>query len=294
MLNQKISQEELQQRLVQALFSPAVTLAMRYKLPLAWLKRTMETAYFQEARAQGLSLRDVCALMDISISKAAMLSKQLRRGFIEDGESALEELTSRPAPQASLSAEESAAQEDAWRMGLTQRIEYILCAGALTINRLNQILPEAKYVEIEQALDTLIKAGRVRRLKQGLYPRYELLLDTRHGEWMKSLVRVKGLRRALEGLPHAASARFEDHREEADLVAHQIKARPEDLKLIKAFVEDELNHLIEELGRRAQDDPRALTVHLGAFWSNRLHDQELMEASLEATRGQAPQDEEAP
>lgn len=254
-INQDMDPRELQQRLVYTLFLPAVTLAMRFKLPLSWMKRTMETAYFQQAREAGLSLKDICALMDISISKSALLSKQLKEGFIAGLKEEQDE---------SFDEQEALSQLD-----LSARIEYMLWAGPLTLPRLNQILPQERFIDIEDALKSLIDAGRVQKRRQGLYPRYELVIDERQGQWMRTLARLNWLRRAVTPLSLATHSRFapQDKQPDANLHAHQIKIRPEDIKLVQEFFDSELTQLVEELQRKAQDDPRAIKVSLSAFWA---------------------------
>lgn len=250
--NQDMDQEELEQRLVYTLFTPAVSLAMRFKLPLSWMKRSMETAYFQQARSAGLSLREVCELMDISISKSALLSKQLKEGFLADQ-----------------SAEDSSTMMP--ELDLSARIEYLLWAGPLTLPRLNQILPNERFIDIEDALKALIAIGRVQKKKQGLYPRYELILDERQGQWMRTLARLSWLKRALRPLAQATHTRFlseqDDEHAPASASAHQVKIRPEDIKQLRSFFDEELNHMLEELQRQAQDDPRAVTINLSTFWT---------------------------
>ncbi len=224
-----MTDDELKQRVVFALFAPAVRLALRFELPLVGVKRAMETAYFHEARKQGLGLREICEVLGISISKAALLSKHLKEGFLDHHAT----------------------------LPLARRIEYLLWARPLTLPRLNQIMPQERFVEIEQALDALIAQGRVERLKRGPDARYRLVLDPQASAWDATVSQLDELYAALGVAWHGILARFFEPQAQVEgLPAFQrVRVRPQDYERLRALLTE-----LQEASSRYPDDAQLVEV----------------------------------
>lgn len=246
-MSKKMNEEELQQRLVYALFGPAVALATKFGMPLSWMKKSLETAYFQHARKQNMSLRDICALMNISISKAALLSKQLKDGFIvEDEERSFE---------------------------LTQRIEYMLCSGPLTLPRLNQVLPNERFRDIESSLDSLIEEGKVEKIRRpGMYPRYALVVnDEAVDSWRGAIEKLRRLNQMLHPIMPSIYTRFVDEVQGPEQGAHHIvRLTPDRLEVLGQHIEDAIAQTASEFEARAGEE--YVEVNIAAFWHKGARD----------------------
>lgn len=240
MTQKYMDREELERRLVYALFGPAVALATRFGMSLSWMKRALETAYFQHTRQQEMSLREICELMDISISKAALLSKQLKEGFI--------------------------VEQDDDEMDLTQRIEYMLCAGPLTLPRLNQVLPNERFRDIEDALDDLIEKGIVRKVERpGMYPRYALTLGREEDSWHGTIERLRRLQNTLRPIMPSIYSHFIDiQRQDRQHTHHAVRLSPGQIAQLQNRFEQTLASFFDEMEASEQEDGVEVTVT--AFW----------------------------
>lgn len=228
--NQSVEQQELERRAIHALLTPAMSMAVRASAPLAWMKRAAETAYFREARRQGMSLREICALMDVSLSKVALLSRQLKQSFLDEDQ----------------------------EVALTRRIEYMLWARPLTLARLNQVLPGQGFNAIERALDELVEQGRVVRHGEGSFARHELIVrEDGERAWVRWLARLAALERALRVVSPAVQAVLD---EQDDAALASMKLSVEDARRLEALC-DELSD--RELG--GGED----AVDVSIFWAPR-------------------------
>ena len=243
-----IDREELERRLVYALFRPAVRAALDLETPLAWMKQAMETAYFHEARRQGMSLREISQALDISISKTALLSRQLKDNF----------------------------QNPARAPDLARRIEYMLWAGPLTLARLNQVLTEERFQDIEAALDELIEQGRIVRHGEGSFASHEL--EVRAGErlWDFWLARLDALDEAMAPVADASQHAMlfdEDDSPPSPGAArahtHTLRLRREDVGRLEQLYHDQWRAGLDALAARAQKAPdeEVVEVRLATFWA---------------------------
>lgn len=242
--DQGIDEEELRDRVAYALFSPAMRLALRKRIPLSWLKKTAETAYFHEARKREMTLKEITQVMGISISKAALLSKQLKQGLM---------------------------QPDV-EYALPRQIEYMLWAGPLTMGRINQNLTTTPRPEIEAAVEGLIAEQRIERVGEGSDATYRLDIRAERRVWDNWLARLDGLNRALRSVGDAVLIRFfGPEGPEAFARTLSFHIRREDLPALQKFYNEQLFPFIAALNEAAEDDRDDVTVvNLSVFWAEDL------------------------
>lgn len=177
----EIELEELQDRMVFAALRPGGMLARRFGFTLNRLKKTLETVYFQETRDRGLSLREISDVMQISMSKTSLLSRQLKQAFMSEASD-----------------------------NIKLRLEYMLANEPMTLARINQVITDAKFVEIERSLRELVDSGRIIREGRGSESTYHLNLDPERGDWDIWLMRLRSIERALKLVARAIAQHHDD------------------------------------------------------------------------------------
>jgi hypothetical protein len=223
-------------RLTYALMSPAARLASHFGLSLTDVRLLMDMAYFHEARRRGLTLQDIADAMDISISKAALLSKALKQNFV-DAESQAE---------------------------LPRRIEFMLWAEPLSLARMKQVLPFTAK-EVNAAIKELEKSGRISKDDHGLY---RLQVSTDRRVWDTWIARIDGVNNAMKSVGNAVFARFFRPALPAFARTLGFRALPEDLAELDALY-TQIFELVHRLDARAGEAPdEALEMSLSIFWSN--------------------------
>ncbi len=174
-----LTEEERERRALFALMRPVATAAFDLRAPLAWVKGAILTATFAAGRSRGVGLREVGEVLDVSISKVALLSKDFKQGlFGSDEEQALE-----------------------------LHIERMLSAEPLTLARLNQVLPETSISDIEEALDRLEANGRISCEGEGDFALYHLDIDASRSDWDQLLGGSDALGGALDVVAAGVLAR---------------------------------------------------------------------------------------
>ena len=133
------------QRVVYALLMPPSRLAQLLRVPLKDLGEWAQMAYFHETRRRGLKMREAAELLDVSMRKVALLSKQLKKGFVDPDET----------------------------HGLPRRVEFMLWAGPLSEARIAQAL-ELEPSDVLTALESLQAQGRVEQV-QGRTPTWRVV-----------------------------------------------------------------------------------------------------------------------
>jgi len=145
-----ITPEELRDRVVYALMSPAARFARAFGLPLTTVRGWFEMAYYHEAKRHDLKMTEMAELMQVSTSKVSLLSKALKENFI------------RPEVEAAL----------------PRRIEFMLWAEPLTLAKIKQVLTDVSNEEINRAVADLADEGRIVKEDGGSAPVYRLEIAT--------------------------------------------------------------------------------------------------------------------
>lgn len=224
---------ERRMRALHALLMPAVRLARELDLPLADLKRAAEMAYFDEATRRVELLKDLRRVMSISISKVGLLSRTWRTWFIPDD-----------------------------GMALKRRVEYMLASGPLTLARLNQVLPQERFVDLEGSLRELLAEGRIEKIEQQATWAYGLVFGVADTHWSRMLERISGLERVGDAWYELVRSQLLEGASEADSSRWTLPMRREDVA--------EITKLVEALGERLNElscEPRDadMTLEVGVL-----------------------------
>lgn len=236
----EISREELQDRVLYALLGPSSRLARLFGTPLNALRDLAEMAYYHETKRQGMKMKEVAELMDVSISKVALLSRALKENFLR---------------------EEAEAE-------LPRRIEFMLWAQPLSLAKIKQVLTDASAQEVNRAIRELLDEGRIVKEKHDTNVLYRLAISTDRRVWDSWLARVDGLNNVLRNVTDAIYARFFTSEQAAFARTLTFRVRPEDLDQLKEFYETQLFTLVTELDAATEGDPEgAVPISLSVFWA---------------------------
>lgn len=238
-------EHEYTRRVLYSLLMPAARLAGDEGLNLKELSHWIETAYFHDLKGRGLKMREMSELLDVSMRKVAMLSKQLKLNFL------------RPEREVSL----------------PRQIEFALWSEALSKARLAQTFPGSSQEEIDEAIELLIEEGRVVEL-EGRTTRYDIASATRRivgRDWMG---RIDGLNNLMNNVADAVFGRFFRGEERAFARTLQLRVRPEDLPELRALYEDEVWERLRELDERARGDQHAIPMGVSILWAPQAPDNE--------------------
>ncbi len=236
--NRDLEKGELEERLIYSLLRPAVRLAMRSRLPMKELIRLAKIAYFQELRAVGLTLQETADALDASLPTAARLSKDLKRNFL------------RPELEHQL----------------PQRLEFMLWAGPLSRARLHQVLTDHPPHDVDEALEAMVKEGRVAKVEGGdafelQAPKVRMVSD----EWY---ARIGSLNHILDNLSQTVTTRFFDTEPSQHAFARNLNLR------VPSAILDRLHRLYEEvlwpslvaIDEESVDQDDVHDVRLTFFW----------------------------
>jgi hypothetical protein len=236
-----MEREELKDRVVYGLMLPAVRLATTFNVPLTQMKRWVETAYYQETKRRGMEMKEARQVMSVSLSKVALLSRQLKENFMRE--------------------------EDEYE--LPRRIEYMLWAEPLTLARLNQVLPEMQEGQVAAAVELLLEEERIRPVDRATDPAYELNVTEARRVWDTWLARLDGLSNSLGSVADAVYARFFEEEEGAFARTLTFHVRDEDVDKLKEFYEEQLFPFVAGLNAEAESEADAPVVSLSIFWAEK-------------------------
>lgn len=253
----EISPQELKSRVAFSLLLPVAQIATTLGLPLSDMKKWLETAYFQEARRRGLELKDVKDVMHVSISKASLLSRQLKRNFLDSEQ----------------------------RHELPRRIEYMLWAQPLSRARLSQVLPDVEDTELDEALAQLLDEERVEIVHSQGAELYRLKIKRARRVWDDLLARLDGLNNALRSVGDTVFSRFFDPDSPSFARTLTFHVQEQDIERLERFYEEILFPFIEELNEAAEaktDEANAISLSL--FWARRGAAETATAKSTETTK----------
>ncbi len=236
-----MDREEMKDRVVYGLMLPAVRMATTFRVPLSQMKRWVETAYYQETKRRGMEMKEAKDVMSVSLSKVALLSRQLKENFMRETD----------------------------EYELPRRIEYMLWAEPLTLARLNQVLPELDEDQVAAAVELLLDEGRIRPVDRATEPAYELDITEARRVWDSWLARIDGLSNSLGSVADAVHARFFDQDEDAFARTLTFHVRDEDKGELRTFYEEQLFPFVAELNKRAEESGQAPVVSLSIFWADK-------------------------
>lgn len=238
--DEEIAPRELRERVLYALMEPAARLARSFGTRLVPFRDYAEMAYYHETKRRNLKMKEVAALMDISMSKVALLSRALKENFLTD---------------------ESEAS-------LPRRIEFMLWAEPLTLAKIKQVLTDAKARDVNDAVRTLVDEGRIAKERGDNNTVYRLQIATDRRVWDSWLARIDGLQNALRNVGDAVYSRFFDPDDPLGFARTlTFRVRPDDVEQLRHFYE-QLFQLVIELDQAAEADPEeAVPLSLSMFWA---------------------------
>lgn len=252
-----IPEDELAERVVYALMRPAVRLAAAFGLPLKHVIGLLESAYFQELRRSGFTLREAGERLQVSQRTAVRLSKDLRERFVQ--------------PEL--------------EHNLPRRIEFMLWARPMSEARLCQVLPEVADDEVHDAIGLLLGEGRIEVL-DGRTVEYAPVTNLRklpRDTWMR---RLGGLNTLVDNVADATFGRFfrDEPRTFARSLSFQLP-RGGTERLRRWYEESVLPRIVELSDEATGDDVES--VQLSLCWAP-------YEFIHEASGGQPEDDDTAP
>jgi len=233
-----ITNEELRDRVVYALMGPTARFARVFGIPLSQMRDWLDMAYYHETKRHNFKMKEVAALMQVSMSKVALLSRQLKGNFLRD------DLTN----------------------ALPRRIEFMLWAQPLSLAKIRQVITDASAKEVNDAIQELMEEGRIAKIGDPTQPLYELQIATDRRVWDNWLARVDGLNNVLHNVSDAIYARFFTDGSTSFARTLTFRVREEDMDELKAFYEEQLFELIQRLDEAAEDED-ALPISLSLFWA---------------------------
>lgn len=230
---------DLAERLTFAALRPAARIAVDAGFALRDMKKFMELAYYQEAKRRGLKMKEVRALMSVSMAKVGLLSKDLKEHFLQ------------------------AEQEH----GIARQILSLLWATPLSQARIVQAMGEFEPDEIADALEQLEEQGRVRRTNGGATEIFELAAAQHRLATDPWMAKVDGLNTLLDSVSRAVRARFFDDDGRAMVRNVAFRVRVEDLDRLKQHYEEQLFPLICELDDAVEGDADSVPIRLSILWA---------------------------
>lgn len=231
-------EHEYSRRVLYSLLLPAMRLAGARAMSLRELSHWLETAYFHELKARGLKMREMADVLDVSMRKVAMLSKQLKLNFL--------------APEREVE--------------LPRLVEFALWAEPLSKARLTQTFSAIEPEELDEALDLLVAEGRVVEL-EGRVVRYDIASPTRRMVGRNWMARIDALNNLMNNVADTVSARFFEADERAFARTLQLRIRPEDLGELQKMYEEKVWETLKELDERARGDELAVPIGVSILWA---------------------------
>ncbi len=233
----EIGEEELQGRVIYALLKPAGRLARVFGVPLHQVRDLLDMAYYQEVKGKDLKMKEAASLMGVSMSKIALLARQLKENFV-NSESSLE-----------------------------RRIEFMLWVEPLSLAKIHQVLTDASMQQVKEALARLTELGRINETSEARGSVYSLNIDQSRRVWDTWLARIDGLQNALGTVSDAVYGRFFAKEAHAFARTLSFRVRKEDLHRLQDFYENQLFTLVTELDAACQDASDEVAMGLSIFWA---------------------------
>ena len=232
------AETELSLRVLYSALLPAVRLALAVGVPLKDLLGWAEVAYFHEARRRGFRMREIAERFDISMRKAAQLSKRLKRHFL------------RPELEHEL----------------PRRVEFVLWAGPLSEPRIAQAVPAEDPADVRAALDRLLAEGRVVEL-EGRTARYAVVRSESRLVRGAMLARIDGLNNLLGSVAHAVYGRFFAAEERAFARTVSLRVRPQDYARLERLYRETIWETLKAMDDAASGAPDAEVVDVSILWA---------------------------
>lgn len=236
---------ELEQHVLYAMLRPAVRLATRFSVPLRELGQWAELGYFHELRRQQFKMREISQVLEISMRKAALLSRQLKDSFFE--------------PE---------------QHGLARRIEFMIWAEPMSVARLQQHMPEVDVEEIQEVLAQLIEEGRLVEVP-GRVVTYEVARGESRLVRGNLMARLDALNKLLDTVSAAIEGRFFDDEPAALARNLELRVRRADVPRLRELYEEVIFAELSKLDAMAREDvEESVAIDFTVCWAPRKEERE--------------------
>lgn len=190
MSSRTVSPIDVRVRVVEVALTPALMLARVMAMPLDDLQHLVETAYFREARARGLSFRAIARRFDKSLRTITNLARRA------DGNEPL------------LAGHR--------RLGHRRRIvAWLAVEGPADLTRIAHAIPDAERDELEADLEHLVEQAIATHDEDG----YQIVAGYMDTQADDLNARLDALKHLLEGVTMAVHRRFFAPRDEGTSLA---------------------------------------------------------------------------
>ena len=236
---EEVDKSELNNRIVYTLLLPVVRLAFVLKTPIKTLGNLLQMAYYHETQRNALKMKDIALLLNVSMRKVALLSKQLKQNFLH-----------------------TEAEH-----GLPRRIEFMLWAGPQSFARILQAVNEDKD-EVAQAINRLLKQKRIVKVPgPGLTDSYKVVKSEYRLVRDTMLARMDGLQNLLVSVSNAVYARFLKSDDRAFARTVSLRIRKESLNRLNKLYEEEIWKTLLALDEEAEGDTEAEEMDISILWA---------------------------
>ena len=234
---ESLPKTELERRVIYSLMLAMVRLAKTFQVSLEEAQGLLQMAYFSELRKDGLKLREIADILDVSPRSVARLSKQLKSNFF------------RPERE----------------HNLPRRILFMLWSEPMSQARITRELDDVDSELVTSALKGLQESGRI-TLNSG---RVETFSTTRDAERMVLpgwTSRIGALNSLAGNVSSVIFGRFFEERPSAFARTLSFRLRRVDLPKLNELYEQEIWPRLEALDASGHDD-EALAMNLSICWS---------------------------
>lgn len=230
------------QEKIRVLFStllPAVRIATSALTPLKEMKQLIELAYYREARQRKYKLKEICGLLSISMSKAGLLSNQLKEHF-------------------------SSSEVE---HGLPRRILALLWASPLSETKLAQVLSNAKPEEVSEAIQRLLAENQVVVIPGRTVVRYRLAAPQYRLVKDHWLAMIDGLNNFMRSVSLAIESRFFRRDDRAFARTLSFRVKKDSLERLKEVYHEYVYPLVVKLDGEVAEDEDSIPLSLSICWA---------------------------
>lgn len=235
-----------QRRVVYGFLRASARLGERLGVSARNLQDWSRLAYFQELRSAGLTVAEVCEQLQISVPTGARLSRLLKTDFLEHE-----------------------TEHD-----LPKTIAFLLWSGPMSRARIEQVLPRVESRQVDRALKTLIREGRVVE-QPGRSPTYAIRQAEDRLVRPGWAARLGALDSLLSNIVDVVHTRFFEESDTAFARTVTFRARARDRDALKKFYEETVWPFLRKLEEQAEGAEDVEVTRLSILWASRAPEVDL-------------------
>ena len=235
-MNKDAKTSEMERRIVYSLLLPAVRLAKVFGVPLKDCAQYTQVAYFHELRKDGMKLREVAELLNISMRSAARLSKQLKANFF---------LTEDDQP-------------------LISKIEFMLWGEPLSLVRMKREMADEDPADIERTIEEMLAAKKIVCQKNRTVT-YALVADaSKDNKWASRLTALNGLGTSISSVVYN---RFFSENPDSFMRTLSFRVRRKDMEKLKEIYEAGIWEPLKDLDEAAAGFHNPIKMNMSIAWA---------------------------